>query len=217
MLTDEELKAIESRKARYLEHWQPFDEAPSDDWKEAFEDVDSLLSEVKRLRAENQSYGRTIVALSSGWQSVADGAKPGPEDWYVVAIVSRERNFDGRPDGEIRQGCTVIGNEIIELYGRARHPGTEFPREGTHFLVIPAPPFHPPPIRRETKEPCRCCNQPATLSFGTYLACCDYCAEHCRAPGPIDTNWYHDVIDPDEACELERTAGIEPASQAWKA
>jgi hypothetical protein len=86
MLTDEELKAIEERSGRLLEHWQPFDEPPNDEWRDACEDMAALLSEVKRLRAEMR--GQTFVS-ELGWQSVADGAKPGPEDWYVGHPMQR--------------------------------------------------------------------------------------------------------------------------------
>lgn len=42
--------------------------------------------------------------------------------------------------------------------------------------------------------PCGCCGEPATLLRDTPLACCNFCSERCRAPGPIDTNWYHGTI-----------------------
>lgn len=41
---------------------------------------------------------------------------------------------------------------------------------------------------------CKCCGKPATNFLRTPLATCDFCAAHCRAPGPVDTNWYHATI-----------------------
>lgn len=55
---------------------------------------------------------------------------------------------------------------------------------------------------------CRCCGRRATRRIGSALATCYFCEDHCRAPGPVDTNWYHGTIAPkpeddSERCERE--------------
>lgn len=68
---------------------------------------------------------------------------------------------------------------------------------------------HPAPTGQTNAhdgQRCGCCGAVATCYTGSYLACCAFCGDHCRAPGPVDPNWYHDVIEPDPAePKAERT------------
>lgn len=45
-------------------------------------------------------------------------------------------------------------------------------------------------------ERCRCCGAVAKHHLSSDLATCDFCTDRCRAPGPIDRNWYHGTIPP---------------------
>ena len=68
-------------------------------------------------------------------------------------------------------------------------------------------PYQPP------AELCRCCCKPATRRVGSDLATCDDCDDNCRAPGPIDKNWYHFSISrPAEPSEGPRWRAMESYS-----
>lgn len=91
-----------------------------------------LMDEVATLRTENKSYQRTIVALTSGWQSVADGAKPDVACWYVAKIQTQPASLSS-------------GMTASVTYYTVHASGSEQPSAVNCFLVIP-----PPPIKRES-------------------------------------------------------------------
>jgi hypothetical protein len=150
-VSDEELKEIEHGE---MEHQREHDAAGATleschtmGCHPQLGPIPVLLAEVKRLRSLMR--GQTLTS-ESGWQSVADGAKPVEGDYHVQFLTNpRDDGFPGS------MSC------MVGVYG---FDGT-FLSGCTHFLVIPPPPpleeykhridefrqrHDPPPIKRES-------------------------------------------------------------------
>ena len=70
----------------------------------------------------------------------------------------------------------------------------------------------------QISEECRCCGEAAARYMGSPYATCDYCADHCRAPGPVDKNWYHGVITEPERSDgrIRCNGGMSSTSHDYK-